>query len=533
MSKSILLKDEARKILLDGINQLADAVKVTLGPMGRLVSIDRGFGPPLLTKDGVTVAKEISLDDPFENLGARVVKEAASKTNDKVGDGTTTATILVQAIINEGMKCLSENMNPVLLKKGIDEAVKDLKKELDEISVKIDNNDEIENVAAIAANNSGIGEVIAKAIKEVGRNGVITVEDSPKIGLEVEAVKGLQWPWGYYSPYFITNHEKQIAQMNDVHILITDKKITSDREIAPLLEKLAAKDIRQIMIIADDFEGSALPTIMLNHIKNNFRFLCVKAPFYAEKRREMLIDIAAVTGGEVFFEGDGRKLDDVEVSQLGIAGKVVSSKDETIIIGGNGTEENINKRIDEIKSMIENEKIERNKLDHKERLSKLTGGIGIIRVGAASESELKEIRYRVEDALNATQAAVADGIIAGGGVALARVSEKLKREKAVGGVKDVVSGYNLVLEAVKYPLIQIADNAGIDGKEVLEKVLSMNGNEGYDAEDNVYGNMLTRGIIDPVKVTKMALETAGSVSGMFLITDVAITDIPEIKTNDQ
>lgn len=526
MAKQIIFGEEAKKMLKSGIDKLAEAVKVTLGPLGRIVSIDRGFGSPLSTKDGVTVAKEVILDNVFENLGARTIKEAAARTNDKVGDGTTTATVLAQAIINGGLKRVANGSNPVKLKRGIDRAVTAIIDELDKMAIKVEDKD-VEKVASISANDKEIGKVISDLVAEIGRQSVITVESGVRMGFEKDVVKGIQWPQGYFSPYFVTDHAKGTAEIENAYILISDKKIELDRELIPIVEKLVVNpegQVTTLVVIADEFGGSALPLMILNTINRKFRFLAIKSPYFGAKKDAVLEDIAIVTGGKVFRDKAMEKIEDAQISDLGRAGKVVCTNNSTTIIDGAGTPEALAARLENIKTQIDASKDDRERNDMAERLGKLSSGVGVIKIGAASESELTEIRFRVEDAINATQAALEEGIVPGGGIALLNA---MKRSEGMKCSVEDAEGLGVVFEAITEPLKQISRNAGYNGETVLDKVNTLEFPHGFDAAKGEYVDMIEAGIIDPLKVVKSALRTAGSVAGMFLITEVAICDIIE------
>ncbi len=525
MAKQILFSDEARQSLVKGVNILANAVKVTLGPKGRNVVLDKGFGAPTITKDGVTVAKEIELEDKFENAGVELVKEVASKTNDDVGDGTTTATVLAQAIVREGMKNVTAGANPVALKRGLDKSVGAIIKELKEKIAKPVEQDEIANVAAISANDKEIGKKIADAMAEVGKDGVITVEESQSFGMEIETVKGMRFDKGYVSPYMVTNTERMEAEFSDPFILITDKKISSIHDILPLLEKIAQTGKKELVIIAEDVDGEALTTFVVNKLRGTFSVLAVKAPGFGDRRKEMLMDIAILTGSKVITEEMGMKLDKTEVEDLGRAHKVISTKDNTTIVKGLGTEENVQARVGQIRKMIEETDSEFDKEKLQERLAKLAGGVAIIKVGAATETEMKEVKHRIEDAVGATKAAVEEGVVPGGGVALLRAVKALDELKFVDKEEEVAAG--ILRRALEEPLRQISQNAGVDGSVIVEEVKKNSGNFGYNAATGEYGDMIKFGVIDPTKVTRSALQNAASIAGMFLTTEAVITDLPK------
>ncbi|MFA6491163.1 MAG: chaperonin GroEL [Candidatus Magasanikbacteria bacterium] len=524
MAKQILFNDEARRKLVAGVNTLANVVKVTLGPKGRNVVLDKGYGAPIITKDGVTVAKEIEVEDKFENAGVELVKEVASKTNDDVGDGTTTATVLAQAIVVEGLKNVTAGANPVALKRGIDKCVEAIIKELKEkISKPVEEN-EIADVAAISANDKEIGKQIADAMHKVGKDGVITVEESPSFGMEIEVVQGIRFDKGYVSAYMVTNTERMEAEYSDAHILITDKKITSIHDVLPLLEKIAQTGKKDLVIIAEEIEGEALATFVLNKLRGTFNVLGIKAPGFGDRRKEMLQDLAILTGGKVITEELGLKLDKTELEDLGRAHKVIATKENCTIVEGAGDKVAIKERVSQIKKSIEQSDSEFDKEKLQERLAKLAGGVAIIKVGAATETEMKEVKHRIEDAVGATKAAVEEGVVPGGGVALIRAikaleSLKLENEEAVA--------VNILRRALEEPLRQIAFNAGVDGAVVAEEVKKRAGNIGYNAATGVYEDLVKAGIIDPTKVTRSALLNAASIAGMFLTTEAVVTDIPK------
>jgi chaperonin GroEL len=524
MPKQILFSDDARKKLVDGVNQLANAVKVTLGPKGRNVVLDKGFGAPIITKDGVTVAKEIELEDKFENAGVEFVKEVASKTNDDVGDGTTTATVLAQAIVREGMKVVTAGANPVALKRGIDKSVEAIVKELQEKIAKPVEQDEIANVASISANDKEIGKQIADAMKQVGKDGVITVEESQSFGMEIEVVQGMRFDKGYVSPYMVTNTDRMESEYADPYILITDKKISSIHDILPLLEKIAQSGKKEMVIIAEDVEGEALTTLVLNKLRGAFHVLAVKAPGFGDRRKEMLQDIAVLTGGKVITEEIGLKLADATLEDLGRAHKVTATKESTTIVNGQGDKQAVEDRVAQIRKLMDQTDSDFDREKLQERLAKLAGGVAVIRVGAATETEMKEVKHRIEDAIGATKAAVEEGVVPGGGVALIRAM------KALDGLKlDNEEGMavNILRRALEEPLRQIAQNAGVDGAVIAEEVKKKEGTFGYNALTGVYEDMIKAGIIDPAKVTRSALQNAASIAGMFLTTEAVITDLPK------
>ncbi len=524
MPKQIIYSEEARQALLRGVNALANVVKVTLGPKGRNVVLDKGFGAPTITKDGVTVAKEVELEDKFENSGVELVKEVASKTNEDVGDGTTTATVLAQAIIKEGMKNVTAGANPVALKRGLDKCMNLVVKELKENIARPVEQAEIADVASISANDKEIGTKIAEAMKEVGKDGVITVEESQSFGMTIETVKGMRFDKGYVSGYMVTNSERMEAEYNDPYILITDKKITSIHDVLPVLEKVAQSGKKELVIIAEEVEGEALTTFVLNKLRGTFNVLAVKAPGFGDRRKEMLQDIAILTGAKVITEEVGLKLENAGLEDLGSARKVVSTKDNTTIVDGKGLAKDVEDRVSVIRKAIEKTDSEFDKEKLQERLAKLAGGVAVIKVGAATETEMKEVKHRIEDAVGATKAAVEEGIVPGGGVALIRAIKalehvKLENEEAVA--------VNILRRALEEPLRQIAANAGVDGAVVAEEVKKSSGNNGYNAATGEYEDMVKAGVIDPAKVTRTALQNAVSIAGMFLTTEAVITEIPK------
>ncbi len=529
MAKQILFTEEAREKIKRGVDKLANAVKVTLGPKGRNVVLDKGYGSPTVTKDGVTVAKEIELEDKFENVGAELVKEVASKTNDVAGDGTTTATVLAQAIYAEGAKMVAAGANPMTLKKGIERAVEAVVEELQKKISKPVSGDEVRQVASISANDPEIGKIIADAMKDVGENGVITVEESQSFGIEKEVVEGMRFDKGYVSPYMITNAERMESEYHDAHILLTDKKISSIQEILPLLEKIAQTGKKEIVIIAEDVDGGAMATLVVNKLRGTFNALAIKAPGFGDRRKEMLKDIAVLTGGRVISEEVGLKLEEAHLEDLGRARRVVATKEYTTIVGGAGDEKQIKDRVSQIKRELEAADSDFDKEKLQERLAKLSGGIGVIKVGAATETEMKEKKQRIEDAIAATKAAAEEGIVPGGGVALIRASKALEKFSAAEMAHDEYAGVTLVKRALEEPLRQIAANAGHDGAVVVAEVRKHDGNHGYNAATDTYEDMVKAGIIDPTKVTRFALQNAASIASLLLTTEVVITDIPEKK----
>ena len=527
MAKILEFNEEARKSLKTGIDTLANAVKTTLGPKGRNVALDKKFGAPTVTHDGVTVAKEIELADPFENMGAQLLKEAATKTNDVAGDGTTTATVLAQAIVNEGLKNVAAGANPMLLKQGIDLATDKIVETIKAMATEVQGRDEIAQVAAISAADKEIGNLIADVMEKVGKDGVITVEQSRGVAFETEYTEGMQIDRGYISPYFVSNTERMVAELDDPFILITDKKISAVQDILPLLEK-ALSITKNLVIIAEDVDGEALATLVVNKLRGTLNVLAVKAPGFGDRRKEMLRDIAILTGGQVISEEIGRRLDTATVQDLGRARRVSSTKDDTTIVEGRGEDAGIKGRIAEIRAQVETTTSDFDREKLQERLAKLAGGVAVIKVGAATETEQKEKQHRVEDALSATRAAVEEGIVPGGGVALINALKGLDGIEAEG---DIKTGVQIMRRALEEPLRGIAANAGQDGAVVIANVRRMqaegNNTAGYDVIGNDYGDMLAKGIIDPAKVTRSAVENAASIAGMILTTDALIADKPE------
>lgn len=530
MAKQLIFSEEARRRLKAGVDAVANAVSTTLGPKGRNVAIDKKFGAPTVTHDGVTVAKEIELADPFENMGAQLLKEAATKTNDIAGDGTTTATVLAQNIVNEGLKNVAAGANPMQLKRGIEAGVAAISNRLREMAVSIDSVEEIASVASISAQDDEIGQLIANVMDKVGKDGVITVEESRGLQFETEYVDGMEFDRGYISPYFVTNSESMEAVIEDAYILIHDKKISSAQDLLPILEKMLQVGKRNLVIIAEDIDGEALATLVLNKLRGMINALAVKAPGFGDRRKAMLQDIAILTGGQVVTEEMGRKLDSVQISDLGRAAKIVSTKDATTVVDGAGDQKQISGRVDQIKAEIERTTSDYDREKLQERLAKLAGGVAIIRVGAATEVELKEKKHRVEDALSATRAAVEEGIVPGGGVAIITASSALDSVKLDD--TDAQTGVTILRNAVRSPMRKIAENAGQHGdviiQSVLQKQAAANDTQiGYNVLTGEYVNMIQAGIIDPVKVTRGALENAASIASMILTTEALITDIPE------
>jgi len=523
MAKDIKFDESARRALEAGVNKLADAVKVTLGPKGRYVVLEKKFGAPTITNDGVTIAKEIELEDPIENMGAQLVKEVATKTNDVAGDGTTTATLLAQIIVKEGLRNVAAGANPLAIKRGIEKAVAAVVDQIKANAKEIEDRDEIANVGAISAADEVIGDKIAEAMEVVGKDGVITVEESQTFGIDIETVEGMQFDKGYISHYMVTDPDRMEAVLSDPYILIANQKISSIQDILPVLEKVMQAG-KQLLIIAEDVEGEALPTLVLNKLRGTFNSVAVKAPGFGDRRKRMLEDIAIVTGGQMVSEELGMKLDQVTVDMLGRAKTVKVSKDNTVIIDGAGSEENIKARINQIKAEIENTDSDFDREKLQERLAKLSGGVAIIKVGAATEVELKEKKHRIEDALQATRAAVEEGIVAGGGVALVDATGAVDALALEG---DEALGATIIRKALVEPLRMIASNAGFEGSVVVEKVKGLPAGQGLNAATGEYGDLLKMGVIDPVKVTRTALQNAASIGALILITETTINDIPE------
>lgn len=526
MAKQLVYNEEARKKMLSGVEQIARAVKVTLGPCGRLVMLDKKYGAPTITKDGVSVAKELELKDPFENMGAQLVKEVASKTNDVAGDGTTTATVLAYAIVREGLKAVSAGMTPIEIKRGIDKAVALATAEIKKNSRAVKGNDDITHVATISANNDPeIGKILAEAIEKVGKDGVITVEESKNMDTTVKTVEGMQFDRGYVSSYFVTDRERMEVDYSDAYVLIYDKKISTMKDILPLLEKVAQSG-HPLVIICEDMDGEALATLVVNAIRGTLKCCAVKAPGFGDRRKEMLQDIAILTGGKVITEDLGLKLETTEIEDLGRAKSVKIDKDNTTIVDGAGDKSAIQSRIAEIKAQIEKSTSEYDKEKLKERLAKLSGGVAVINIGAITETEMKERKDRVEDTLAATRAALEEGIVSGGGIALIQASKVLD-ENAAGLVGDEKVGFKIVKRALEEPIRQISENAGLDGAVIAERAKNEKEGMGFNAATQTWVNMMEAGIIDPAKVTRSALQNAASVAGMLLTTECAITDIPE------
>ena len=520
MAKEILFNEEARRALGRGVDQLANAVKVTLGPKGRNVVLDKKFGSPTITNDGVTIARDIELPDPFENMGAQLVKEVATKTNDVAGDGTTTATVLAQAMIQEGMRNVAAGANPMILKKGIETAVKTLVEEIKKRSIKVSGKSEIAQVASVSAADEEIGGLIAEAMEKVGNDGVITVEESKGLQTALNVVEGMQFDRGYISPYMVTDPDRMEAVMDNPYILITDRKISAIADMLPTLEKVV-KVGKELLIIAEDVEGEALATLVVNRLRGTFKAVAVKAPGFGDRRKAMLEDIAILTGGTVITEDMGRKLDSVELTDLGTARQVRITKDETTIIDGVGDKDVIAKRVSQIRAQVEETTSEFDREKLQERLAKLSGGVAVIEVGAATEVEMKDKKLRIEDALNATRAAVEEGIVAGGGTTFIDIIPALNTLEATG---DVQTGINLVKRAVEEPLRQIAYNAGLEGSVVVEKVKNTEAGVGFNALTEEYIDMVKAGIVDPAKVTRSALQNAASIASLVLTTETTVAD---------
>ncbi len=544
MSKRIVFSEKARELLKNGVNIVADAVKITLGPKGRNVVLEKGFGAPTITNDGVTIAKEIELEDKIENMGAEIVKEVANKTNDMAGDGTTTAVVLTQAIVKEGLKSITLGVNPMGIRIGIEKATESIVSFLKKMAKPIKNKEEITQVATIAAESEEFGKIIAEAIDKVGKDGVVTVEESQSFGVESEFMKGMQFDKGYVSPYMITDADRMEAVYGDPLILITDKKISSINDILPLLEKLAKEGKKELVIIADDVEGEALTTLVVNKLRGAFNTLAIKAPGYGDRRKEMLEDIAVVTGGKVISEEVGLKLDKAEINMLGRARKIISTKDNTTLVGGKGKKEEIEKRIEQVRMQIKNTDSEFDKEKLTERLAKLSGGVAVIRVGAATETEMKYKKMKIEDAVEATKAAVDEGIVPGGGTALVKAGAMIEKDFNEGKIraplkdieKEFEVGFRILLRAIEEPLRQIVTNAGkkegaVVASNIKEEVIKTpSSNKGYDASaDKIVSDMIKAGIIDPVKVTRTALQNAASAAAMLLTTEAAVAEIPKEK----
>ena len=525
MANKVLYNEEARKALLKGVDQLADAVKITLGPKGRNVVLDKKYGAPNIVNDGVSIAREIELKDPFENMGAQLVKEVATKTNDVAGDGTTTATLLAQSMIHEGMRNVAAGANPMVLKKGIEKAVDVLVGEIKKKAVSVDTKAKIAQVASVSSADSTIGNLIADAMEKVGNDGVITVEDSKTMGTSLKVVEGMQFDRGYLSPYMVSDADKMECVMNDPYILITDKKIPVIQDIIQLLEKVVQAG-KELLIIAEDVEGEALATLVVNRLRGTFKCAAVKAPGFGDRRKAMLEDIAVLTGGQVISEDMGRKLDSASIEDLGTAHQVRITKDNTTIVGGAGDKAAIASRVEQIREQLKVATSQFDKDKLQERLAKMSGGVAVIEVGAATEVEMKDKRLRIEDALNATRAAVEEGIVAGGGTTFVDIQKELDGIKAEG---DVKTGINIVRHAVEAPIRQIASNAGMEGAIVAEKVKAAKVGIGYNAAEDKYEDMIAAGIVDPAKVTRSALQNAASIAALVLTTEAIVGDEPEDK----
>ena len=523
MAKQILFDEEARRALGRGVDALANAVKVTLGPKGRNVVLDKKYGAPTITNDGVTIARDIELEDPFENMGAQLVKEVATKTNDIAGDGTTTATLLAQAMIREGMRNVVAGANPMIVKKGIDMAVKMLVEEIKNKAQKVETKAKIAQVASISSADSEVGELIAEAMEKVGKDGVITVEESKTMDTNLSVVEGMQFDRGYISPYMVTDTDKMEAVMDDPYVLITDRKISAVADILPVLEQVV-KQGKQIVIIAEDLDGEALATIVVNKLRGTFKALAVKAPGFGDRRKAMLEDIAILTGGTVISEEVGRKLDSVTLEDLGRARQVRSSKEETTIVDGAGDKAQISARVAQLKKQIAETTSDFDREKLQERLAKLAGGVAVVEIGAATEVEMKDKKYRIEDALNATRAAVEEGIVAGGGTTFIDILPALDKLNAEG---DVKVGVEIVRRAIEEPVRQIAENAGLEGSVVVDSVKKAGDGVGFNALENTYVDMIGAGIVDPAKVTRSALQNAASIAAMVLTTETLVTDKPE------
>ena len=522
-AKQIAFGEEARRSLKIGIDTLADSVRITLGPRGRNVILDKKFGPPSVCSDGVTIAKEIELEDPFENMGAQLLKEAATKTNDVAGDGTTTSTVLAQVMVNEGFKNVAAGADPMALKRGMEKAAGILRDSIKKLSKPVEGKEQIAQVAALSAHEQEIGDLIAEVMEKVGKDGVITVEESKGLDYEVEYVEGMQIDRGYISPYFITNPDRMESTLEDCYVLITDKKISAVNDIVPALEKIL-QFTKNVVIVAEDIDGEALATLVVNKLRGTLSCLAVKAPGFGDRRKAMLEDIATLTGGKVISEEIGRKLDTITADDLGHCRRVVATKEETTFVEGRGAEEAIQGRIKQIKAQIDETTSDFDREKLQERLAKLSGGVAILKVGAATEVELKEKKGRVEDALSATRSAVEEGIVPGGGVALIRSAAGLDKSKLEG---DEATGLRIVKKSLEEPIRLIAANSGLEGAIVLDSILKGEGDYGFDAEAKVYGSMFKMGIMDPAKVTRAALENAVSVAGMILTTESLVSDIPK------
>ncbi|MEM9336498.1 MAG: chaperonin GroEL [Patescibacteria group bacterium] len=528
MAKQVIFDEEVKKKLKKGVDTVADAVKVTLGPRGRNVVLDKGFGGPTITNDGVSIAKEISLSDKFENMGVEIIKEVANKTNELAGDGTTTATVLTQALVTEGLKQTTMGLNSMAVRAGMEHAANDVVEALRDMATQISTNEEVKQVATISAESEDIGEKIAETIEKVGKDGVVTVEEGQSFGIETELTEGMEFDKGYVSPYMVTNPERMEAEFKDAHVLITDKKVSNVQEILPLLEKVAQSGKKELVIIADDVEGEALATFVVNKLKGGFSVLAVKAPGYGDRKKDILADIAITTGGQVISDDLGLKLENTELAQLGKADRVVSTKDNTVIVGGAGEKTAIDDRVKALKAQIDGaSKFDKEKLE--ERIAKLSGGVAVIKVGAATETEMKYLKLKIEDAVNATRAAIEEGIVPGGGTSLARAAGVVESKVAKDLGREELIGYRIVLKALETPLKQIADNTGkTDGAVIVQKVKEAGGNAGYDAhQGEMIDDMIKAGIIDPVKVERAGVQHAVSAAAILLTSEAAIADEPE------
>lgn len=528
MAKQLKFSEDARQAMLRGVDQLANAVKVTIGPKGRNVVLDKEFTAPLITNDGVTIAKEIELEDPYENMGAKLVQEVANKTNEIAGDGTTTATVLAQAMIQEGLKNVTSGANPVGIRQGIDKAVSVAIESLHNISQKVENKEEIAQVGSISAADEEVGRFISEAMEKVGNDGVISIEESSGFNTELDVVEGMQFDRGYQSPYMVTDSDKMTAELEKPYILITDKKISSFQDILPLLEQIVQSN-RPILIVADEVDGDALTNLVLNRMRGTFTAVAVKAPGFGDRRKAMLEDLAILTGAQVITDDLGLELKEATIDMLGTANKVEVTKDNTTVVDGDGDPTNIDARVNQLKAQIEETDSDFDREKLQERLAKLAGGVAVIKVGAASETELKERKLRIEDALNSTRAAVEEGIVAGGGTALMNVYKNVSDIEAEG---DEATGINIVLKALQAPVRQIAENAGLEGSVIVERMKNADPGVGFNAATNEWVNMLEAGIVDPTKVTRSALQHAASVAAMFLTTEAVVANIPEEKGNE-
>lgn len=528
MAKQLKFSEDARQAMLRGVDQLANAVKVTIGPKGRNVVLDKEFTAPLITNDGVTIAKEIELEDPYENMGAKLVQEVANKTNEIAGDGTTTATVLAQAMIQEGLKNVTSGANPVGIRQGIDKAVSVAIESLHNISQKVENKEEIAQVGSISAADEEVGRFISEAMEKVGNDGVISIEESSGFNTELDVVEGMQFDRGYQSPYMVTDSDKMTAELEKPYILITDKKISSFQDVLPLLEQIVQSN-RPILIVADEVDGDALTNLVLNRMRGTFTAVAVKAPGFGDRRKAMLEDLAILTGAQVITDDLGLELKEATIDMLGTANKVEVTKDNTTVVDGDGDPTNIDARVNQLKAQIEETDSDFDREKLQERLAKLAGGVAVIKVGAASETELKERKLRIEDALNSTRAAVEEGIVAGGGTALMNVYKNVSDIDAEG---DEATGINIVLKALQAPVRQIAENAGLEGSVIVERMKNADPGVGFNAATNEWVNMLEAGIVDPTKVTRSALQHAASVAAMFLTTEAVVANIPEEKGNE-